>query len=109
AVERATLRGEPGVGKSRLVRELAGCVDAQPELVAWRRGRCLSFGEAVGFWALGEVIKAQAGILESDVPGVGAAKLDAAVRAVADDASEREWLKARLAPPGGVGDGPRGG
>ena len=80
------------------MRELAGFVDAQPELVAWRRGRCLSFGEAVGFWALGEVIKAQAGILESDDPGVGAAKLDAAVRAVADDASEREWLKARLAP-----------
>ena len=97
AVQLVTILGEPGVGKSRLVRELAGFVDAQPELVAWRRGRCLSFGEAVGFWALGEVIKAQAGILESDDPGVGAAKLDAAVRAVADDASEREWLKARLA------------
>ena len=86
------------MGKSRLVRELAGFVDAQPELVAWRRGHCLSYGEAVGFWALGEIIKAQAGILESDDPREGAAKLDAAVRAVAGDASEREWLKARLAP-----------
>ena len=73
-------------------------VDAQPELVAWRRGHCLSYGEAVAFWALGEVVKAQAGILESDDPREVAAKLDAAVRAVADDASEREWLKARLAP-----------
>src|SRR3712207_6847717 len=43
-------------------------VDAQPELVAWRRGHCLSYGEAVGFWALGEGVKAQAGILESDDP-----------------------------------------
>ena len=98
AVQLVTILGEPGVGKSRLVRELAGFADAQPELVAWRRGHCLSYGEAVGFWALGEVIKAQAGILESDDPREGAAKLDAAVRAVAGDASEREWLKARLAP-----------
>jgi class 3 adenylate cyclase/tetratricopeptide (TPR) repeat protein len=98
AVRLVTILGEPGVGKSRLVREFAGFVDARPELVAWRRGQCLSFGEAVGFWPLGEVIKAQAGILESDDPEVGAAKLDAAVRAVADDPSEREWLKARLAP-----------
>src|SRR5512132_662116 len=96
--ELATLLGEPGVGKSRLVREFAGFADAQSELVAWRRGHCLSYGEAVGFWALGEVIKAQAGILESDDPWEGAAKLDAAVRAVAGDPSEREWLKARLAP-----------
>jgi class 3 adenylate cyclase len=98
AVQLVTLLGEPGVGKSRLVREFAGFADAQPELVAWRRGHCLSYGEAVGFWALGEVIKAQAGILESDDPREGAAKLDAAVRAVAGDPSEREWLKARLAP-----------
>jgi len=98
ALQLVTILGEPGVGKSRLVREFAGFVDAQPELVAWRRGHCLSYGEAVGFWALGEVVKAQAGILESDDPEEGAAKLDAAVRAVAGDAAEREWLKARLAP-----------
>jgi class 3 adenylate cyclase/tetratricopeptide (TPR) repeat protein len=98
AVQLVTILGEPGVGKSRLVRELAGFVDAQPDLVAWRRGHCLSYGEPVGFWALGEVVKSQAGILESDDPREGAAKLDATVRALADDASEREWLKARLAP-----------
>jgi class 3 adenylate cyclase/tetratricopeptide (TPR) repeat protein len=98
AARLVTVIGEPGVGKTRLVRELAAFVDAQPELVAWRRGHCLSYGEAVGFWALGEIVKAQAGILESDDPLEGAAKLDAAVRGVAGDPSEREWLKARLAP-----------
>jgi len=98
AVRLVTVLGEPGVGKTRLVRELAAFVDAQPELVAWRRGHCLAFGEAVGFWALGEIVKEQAGILESDDPRAGAAKLDAAVRAVAPDPAEREWLKARLAP-----------
>jgi AAA ATPase domain/Adenylate and Guanylate cyclase catalytic domain len=111
AVQLVTVLGEPGVGKSRLVREFAGFVDARPELVAWRRGHCLSYGEAVGFWALGEIIKAQAGILESDDPREVAAKLDTAVRAVAGDASEREWLKARLAPLVGlatVGEAPAG-
>ena len=98
AVQLVTILGEPGVGKSRLVREFAGFIDTRPELVAWRRGHCLAYGEAIGFWALGEVVKAQAGILESDDPREGAAKLDAAVRAVTGDASEREWLKARLAP-----------
>jgi class 3 adenylate cyclase/tetratricopeptide (TPR) repeat protein len=98
ALQLVTLLGEPGVGKSRLVRELAGYVDAQQELVAWRRGRCLSFGDTMSFWPLAEIVKAQAGILESDDPREGAAKLDAAVRAVAGDSAEREWLKARLAP-----------
>ena len=37
-----------------------------PRLVTWRRGRCLPYGDGVTFWALGEMIKAQAGVLESD-------------------------------------------
>jgi len=89
--------GEPGVGKSRLVGELAALVDARPELVAWRQGRCLPYGEGVTFWALGEIVKAQAGILESDEPSQAAAKLEASVAALRAEASERGWLKARLA------------
>src|SRR4029453_1431029 len=86
AVRLVTVLGAPGGGKSRLGRGFAGFVDAQPELVAWRRGHCTSYGEAVGFWALGEIVKAQAGIMESDDPLEVAAKLAAAVRAVRGDA-----------------------
>ena len=39
-----------------------------PELVTWRQGRCLPYGEGVTFWALGEILKAETGILESDPP-----------------------------------------
>ena len=39
---------------------------AEPELVFWRQGRSLPYGDGVTFWALGEMVKAQAGILESD-------------------------------------------
>ena len=57
-----TLVGEPGIGKSRLIFELWREVEAGPELVVWRQGRCLPYGEGVALWALGEIVKAQAGI-----------------------------------------------
>ncbi len=61
-----TIVGEPGVGKSRLVTELRATLDDRTELVTWRHGRCLPYGEGITFWALGEVVKAEAGVLESD-------------------------------------------
>jgi class 3 adenylate cyclase len=65
-----TLVGEPGVGKSRLVAELAAHVDSLTEVVTWRQGRCLPYGEGITFWALGEVVKAHAGIYETDSSAV---------------------------------------
>ena len=70
-----TIVGVPGIGKSRLVWELFQVVDADPELITWRQGRCLPYGEGVSFWALGEMVKAHAGILETDPPGVVERKL----------------------------------
>jgi class 3 adenylate cyclase len=54
-----TLVAVPGMGKSRLVYELSRIADADPELVTWRQGRCLAYGDGVAFWALAEVVKAQ--------------------------------------------------
>src|SRR5438876_2111506 len=62
AVGLVTVVGEPGLGKSRLVAELFSYVDARPGLVTWRQGRCLPYGEGITFWALGEIVKAHAGI-----------------------------------------------
>jgi class 3 adenylate cyclase/tetratricopeptide (TPR) repeat protein len=92
-----TLIGAPGIGKSRLLRELAVHVDARPELIAWREGRCLPYGDGISFWALGEIVKAQAGILESDDGPGAAARLDAALEPLLTDPREREWIRARLA------------
>ena len=50
--ELVTIVGEAGVGKSRLVAELLASLDAH---VA--RGRCLPYGEGVGYWAVVEVVK----------------------------------------------------
>ena len=99
SVQLVTVVGEPGVGKSRLVAELFGYLGTKPELTRWRQGRCLPYGEGITFWALGEIVKAEAGILESDPAEVASAKLDAAV---SPDESERQWLLQRLAPLVGV-------
>lgn len=97
SVQLVTVTGEPGVGKSRLTSEFFTWVNDQPELILWRHGRCLSYGEGITFWALGEIVKAQAEILESDGMAAAADKLSKAVDSVVE-ASEREWVKAQLAP-----------
>ena len=61
-----TIVGVPGIGKSRLVLELYDEIERRPELISWRHGRCLPYGEGITFWALGEMVKAQVGILEGD-------------------------------------------
>ena len=91
-----TLVGVPGIGKSRLVAELAEVVDGNEELVVWRQGRCLPYGESVTFWALGEIVKAEAGILETDARAAAETKLTNAVERLVPDPGEARWVAAEL-------------
>jgi class 3 adenylate cyclase/tetratricopeptide (TPR) repeat protein len=93
-----TVVGEPGLGKSRIVAELFNYIDARTDLITWRQGRCLPYGEGITFWALGEIVKAHAGILESDPPSVATAKLDV----VLPQGPERAWFRQRLLPLLGI-------
>ena len=97
-----TLVGVPGMGKSRLVYELSQVVDREPELITWRQGRCLPYGEGVTFWALGEIVKAQAGILETDSAKQVEEKLHVAATSVVPDESEARWLERELRPLAGL-------
>jgi class 3 adenylate cyclase/tetratricopeptide (TPR) repeat protein len=97
-----TIMGEPGVGKSRMIQGLFQFVDARSEVVAWRQGRCLPYGDGITFWALGEIVKAQAEILESDPPRVTKAKLDRTLEGLSFEPTELAWVGARLAPLVGV-------
>jgi class 3 adenylate cyclase len=103
ACQLVTLVGEPGVGKTRLCTELFAYIEQRPGLVRWRQGRCLPYGEGIAFWALGEIVKAECGILESDSPEEASAKLD---QAIPGHEPDRAWLKARLAPLVGAGGEP---
>ena len=104
SVQLVTLLGEPGVGKSRLIRELFAYTDDQPELIVWRHGRCLPYGEGVTFWALGEIVKAQAGILESDDARTARTKLASSIAGLVEEPGEAEWMGSRLAPLIGLAD-----
>jgi tetratricopeptide (TPR) repeat protein len=98
SIQLVTVVGEPGVGKSRLLAEFSSFIDDQDHLVYWRQGRSLPYGEGISYWALGEIVKAQAGILESDSPEVASDKLRVAVDAVVEETDERPWFVARLGP-----------
>ena len=105
-VQLVTVVGEPGIGKSRLVTELRTTLDDRPDIVTWRHGRCPPYGEGITFWALGEIVKAEAGILESDDREAAASKLSEAVAVLFEDMAERAWFETRLGPlVGSGGDG----
>ena len=89
-----TLTAPPGVGKSRLLHEFKERVAA----VTWRQGRCVPYGAGVTFWALGEIFKTEAGILEADSAADAAEKLRAAVGEVLRDDQEADWVEGHLRP-----------
>ena len=98
-----TLVGVPGIGKSRLLYELSRRVDAEPGLTTWRQGRCLAYGDGITFWALAEIVKAQAGILEADDDDTAVEKLHRAASEIMD-AADADWVSARLRPLAGLED-----
>jgi class 3 adenylate cyclase len=65
-----TILGDPGVGKTRLVREFWQWLGGQSPEPLRRTGRCLSYGQATTYWPLGEVLREHLGLLESDPPDV---------------------------------------
>ena len=98
-----TLVGVPGMGKSRLVWELLQTVEADPEPTVWRQGRCLPYGDGVALWALGEIVKAQAGILDTDPADAARAKLEQTVGDLVADPKEAAWVTRHLRPLVGLG------
>ena len=90
----ALICGEPGIGKSRLLAEFARRLEDQPELVTWRQGRCLPFGSNVTFWALSEIVRSSAGILESD----GVARSEARLETILPAGEDQDRVRARLRP-----------
>ncbi len=94
----ATVVGVPGVGKTRLVSELLARLDADPRGVSWRAGRSLPSGETSVFAPVSEMVKAEAGVLESDPPDEAAAKLSVALAHLIRDEHDRVWLEQQVGP-----------
>ena len=100
--------GPAGVGKSRLGWEFDKYVDGLAQDVWWHRGRCLSYGEGVAFWALAEIVRQRLGIAEEDPAEAAAGKLSEGLDRFVVDADERAYIGMRLGRLLGVtfaGDG----
>ena len=102
AGELVSVVGAAGIGKSRLLAELADRLAAAPQPVAWRQGRALPYGDGPSFGALAEAVKHEAGILENDGAELAGRRLAAAARAVADPITAA-WIAGHLRRLVGVG------
>ena len=75
-----TLVGSPGVGKSRLCREVAALVERDDGQIL--RGRCLPYEEKIGYHAFTQIVRQVAGIFDSDAVPVARDKLGRAVESL---------------------------
>jgi class 3 adenylate cyclase/tetratricopeptide (TPR) repeat protein len=107
SAELVTVAGVPGIGKSRLVGELFQSIERSGHLTYWRQGRSLPYGQGVSYWALAEMVKAQAGILETDGDDEVEAKLSRTLEQLLDE--DVDWVLSHLHPlVGQAGDGASG-
>ena len=91
-----SVTGQAGIGKTRLAWEFLKYVDGLAADAFWHEGRCPAYGEGITFWALGEMVRARAGLLETDDEATTRRRLAETVAAQVPDADERRWIEPAL-------------
>jgi len=93
----ATVTGDAGSGKTRLLWEYFKYVDGIGAERWWLQGRCPSYGDGLAYAALAEMIRGRAGIGEEDDPNTARTKLRSTVEQFVTDERERSLVLPRLA------------
>jgi class 3 adenylate cyclase/tetratricopeptide (TPR) repeat protein len=104
----ALVSGVAGIGKSRLAWEFEKYVDGLVGDVLWHRGRCLSYGDGVAYWALAEMVRMRCRIAEDEEIDAAREKLRETLELHIPNPDERRWVEPRLAHLLGLEEGAPG-
>ncbi|MET0771991.1 MAG: AAA family ATPase, partial [Candidatus Limnocylindrales bacterium] len=91
-----TVLGAPGLGKSRLVWEFSKYADGVTEDIFWHVGRSIPYGDGIAYWALGEMVRRRAGIVDAEPEVSARRKLADVVRRFVPDPVEADWVELNL-------------
>ena len=85
--------GPGGIGKSRLAWEFEKYIDGIVTKCWWHQGRAPAYGQGISFWALGEMIRGRAGLVETDGEAETRDKIAAMLAAHVPIEAERRWIE----------------
>jgi class 3 adenylate cyclase/tetratricopeptide (TPR) repeat protein len=105
-VRLVSITGQGGVGKSRLAWELRKYADGVVDRVWWHEGRSPAYGEGITFWALGEMVRSRANLVETDDPAITRTKISESVARYVPEGEERDRVDRALQVLLGTGDAP---
>jgi predicted ATPase/class 3 adenylate cyclase len=100
-----SVTGIGGIGKSRLIWEFFKHIDGLPQVVYWHRGRCLSYGEGVTYWALADMVRMRCRISEDEDTASARAKLSDVLDDHVPAADERAFVEPRVGHLLGIAEG----
>jgi class 3 adenylate cyclase/tetratricopeptide (TPR) repeat protein len=104
-----SITGPGGIGKSRLAWELEKYIDGISETIYWHRGRSPAYGEGITFWALGEMVRRRAGLVETDDEAATRERIAATVAEFVESDDDRRWVEPALLTLLGLEPAPAGG
>ena len=96
--------GEPGIGKSRLLAEFRQ--QLARGRVTWVEGRCVSYGTAIPYWLLLDLLRSNCGIVETDAPEAIIEKIRSGLQEVGMDPEQDSPVLLHLLGVKDVGDSP---